>query len=187
MRSAEAGTIRCPVRLPALACAAALAVAAPFAWADDTHAGTLASYALPLATLGATFVVGDRDGAWQFGKATVVTLAGTEVLKRTTHVERPDSSDDQSFPSGHAARAFAASTFVHRRYGLAYAAPLYAVSLWIGATRVNADKHRWGDVAGAAALAAASTWWLVDPRPRGASIGAWRDATGWHAALQMPL
>lgn len=139
--------------------------AATASWADgNRRAGDVLSWALPLGAAGYSLYDGDREGTLQFGKAFAVTLAGTEVLKRTTHVERPDHSDDKSFPSGHASRAFSAATFVHRRYGFEAALPMYAAATYVGWTRVHADQHRWRDVAGSAVLSAAASWWLVDPR-----------------------
>src|SRR5437899_2273767 len=66
------------------------------------RAGDLLSYAIPAVTLGTELLRGERDGALQYTEALAVTLLGTEVLKNTTHVERPDHSNDKSFPSGHA-------------------------------------------------------------------------------------
>jgi membrane-associated phospholipid phosphatase len=164
-------------------CALALALAAaltPTAHADDgsRRAGDALSYALPVGVLGTELLRGERDGAWQFTRSIVVTGAVTELLKRTVHSERPDHTNDQSFPSGHAARAFAAATYVHRRYGWDHAWPLYALSLYVGHTRVQAERHRWADVAGAAAIAAASSWWLVTPRQQPLSVDAQPRARG---------
>jgi membrane-associated phospholipid phosphatase len=107
----------------------------------------------------------DGEGLLQFGASFAVTTGTTEVLKRTTHVERPDHSDDMSFPSGHAASTFAAATFMHRRHGLESAWPWYVAATWVGWTRVDANRHRWGDVIGGAAIAATSTWLLVTTKP----------------------
>ena len=148
----------------------------------NRRAGDVLSYAMPAGVAAYELYQGEREGAWQFGKAFVVTLGATEVLKRTTNVERPDHSNDESFPSGHASRAFSAATYVHRRYGLESAWPMYVAATYVGWTRVDANKHRWSDVAGSAALSAAVTWWLVDPKqdrrvtvlpligPRGAGV-----------------
>ena len=127
------------------------------------HLGDALSYALPAATLAAELARGDREGAWQFATSLTLTLAATEVLKQSIRAERPDGLDDDSFPSGHAARAFSAATYVHRRHGFGYAAPMYLAASWVGHTRVQADRHRWGDVVASAAIAGAATWWLVDP------------------------
>jgi membrane-associated phospholipid phosphatase len=153
--------------LVTLCFAASAALAPACAWCDsesERRAGDVLSYALPAATLGAELLRGERTGALQFGESFALALAATEVLKRTTHVERPDRSDDQSFPSGHATRAFAAATYVHRRHGFGYALPLYAVATYVGYTRVQSDRHRWADVVGAAGVSAAASWWLVKPR-----------------------
>lgn len=140
-----------------------LVTALPAAAADgERRAGDVLSYALPAATAGVELWRGDRQGALQLTRSFVVTVAATELLKRNTGVERPDHTNDESFPSGHAARAFAAATYVHRRHGLESALPLYAGALYVGYTRVQSGRHRWADVVGAAGVAALSSRWLVD-------------------------
>jgi len=142
------------------------ALAAPSALAvDHARVGDVLRYALPASVFAYEAYKGDGEGLWQFGSSWAVTLGATEVLKRTTNVERPDGSDDMSFPSGHAAHAFAAATYMHRRHGFGRAAPYYVLATYVGWTRVNADRHRWGDIAGSAAVAGLSTWLLVDPKP----------------------
>lgn len=136
----------------------------------ERRAGDVLSFALPAATLGAELWRGDRQGALQFAESFVVTIAATEVLKRTTGIERPDHSNDQSFPSGHAARAFAAATYWHRRHGLASAWPAYALATYVGYTRVASNRHRWSDVVGAAAVAGVSSWSLVEPKTSGLQV-----------------
>jgi membrane-associated phospholipid phosphatase len=139
--------------------------------ADLGKTGDVLSRALPAAVLTVELVAGDREGAWQFVQSATTSLVATEILKRTVKSTRPDGSDDRSFPSGHATRAFAAAAFVHRRYGSSAAWPLYGAALVVGHSRVQAQKHRWVDVAGSAALSAASTWWLVEPaRPHALSL-----------------
>ena len=127
--------------------------------------GDVLATAMPLATLGTELYRGDREGAWQYTLTFAASTAGTEVIKRLTHVERPDGSNDQSFPSGHAARAFSAAAYVRRRHGLDAAWPMYIAALYVGHTRVAANRHRWADVAGAALVSEAAAWWLVDPEP----------------------
>jgi membrane-associated phospholipid phosphatase len=147
------------------------------AFADDSgqrRAGDVLSYALPLTTLGVEWGRGDGRGALQLAESFGATVVVTEVFKRTIKSERPDHTNDESFPSGHATRAFAAATYVHRRHGFGSAWPLYALSVYVGHTRVAAQRHRWGDVAGAAAIAAASSWWLVEPKQTAGMGTAWR-------------
>jgi len=152
----------------------------------ERQAGDVLSVAMPVATLGVELWRGEWTGARQFGESFLVTVAATEVLKRTTHVERPDHTNDQSFPSGHAARAFAAATYVHRRYGFEDAWPLYVMATYVGHTRVQSGRHRWADVAGAAGVSALSSWWLVDPKQSATQVTFSRNAitVAWNIPLQ---
>lgn len=123
--------------------------------------GSFLATAMPVATLGTELYRGDREGAWQYALTFTTATVSTEVLKHMIHSERPDGSDNQSFPSGHATRAFSAAAYVRERHGLEAAAPLYLTALYVGYTRVNADRHRWTDIAGAAFVAEAAAAWLV--------------------------
>lgn len=150
----------------ALAACSALIVAAHTQADTEREMGDVLSHALPAAVLGFEFYRGDKEGALQFTTSFAATTLATEVLKRTTKVERPDRTNDLSFPSGHAARAFSAASYIHRRHGWEYALPAYALATYVGHTRVQAKRHRWGDVAGAAAVSTLATWWLVEPKSK---------------------
>lgn len=138
---------------------------------DHRRAGDVLSFALPAGVAVAAWwndrrsppPEGERSELFQFAGSFAATLAATEVLKRTVRSERPDGRDNLSFPSGHASRAFSAASFVHRRHGWEAAWPLYAAAGYVGWTRVDSKRHRWGDVAGSLAVSSAMTWWLVDP------------------------
>lgn len=174
-----------PGWLPA---ALALALAAPAASADvatERRRGDLLSFALPAVVLAAEAARGDGAGAWQFTQTFALTTGGTEVLKRLTQVRRPDGSDDLSFPSGHAARAFSAAAYVHRRHGLGAAGPAIVLATYVGHTRVIADRHRWADIAGAAALSYAVAHWRVEPA--GAAVTVALREGGWQVGLAWPL
>lgn len=82
------------------------------------------------------------------GCALGLTLGVTEVLKHTTHRERPDGSDFKSFPSGHTATAMAMGWRL--KFGMTF--PIGA-----GAGRVWAKKHHVTDVIGGAAIGAAAS------------------------------
>lgn len=140
-------------------------VAVPtYALSQKSVGGFLAT-AMPVATLGTELYRGDREGAWQYALTFTTASVSTEVLKHVIHSERPDGSDNQSFPSGHATRAFSAAAYVRERHGLEVAAPLYVTALYVGYTRVNADRHRWADIAGAALVAEVAAAWLVERAP----------------------
>ena len=167
--------------------ATVLAASAGGALADsdaERQAGDVLATAMPLATLGVELWRGETTGALQFAESFLVTVATTEVLKRITHIERPDGTNDESFPSGHASRAFASATYVHRRYGWQSAWPLYGLATYVGYTRVASDRHHWADVAGSAAVAVLSSWWLVDPKQTvTVALGRRGVSVGWSVSL----
>jgi membrane-associated phospholipid phosphatase len=45
-----------------------------------------------------------------------ISTAIVVPTKKLTHQERPDGSNNQSFPSGHTALAFASAEFLRREY-----------------------------------------------------------------------
>lgn len=155
---------RLVLRLAGLLCV----LAATDAIADGIeNSGHVLRAAVPLYAYGVAWQREDRDGQrqWLYGMgATVVT---TLALKAAIDKERPDGDDDDAFPSGHAATAFAGAGFLHRRYGLREAWPSYVLAGWVGYTRVHADEHEWEDVLGGAAVGLVSNWLLVQP---------WEDA-----------
>ena len=139
------------------------ALAAPAAQAfDHTRAGDVLENALPASVAAMELWRQDREGLWQFGMSFTATWLATQALKQGLDVRRPDGGVE-SFPSGHAAKAFAAATYVHRRHGWDSAWPWYAAGAYVGWTRVNANRHRWIDIAGSLGLAAVSSGWLVEP------------------------
>ncbi len=101
--------------------------------------------------------------------ASVVVAYGLKTgLKAVVKEERPDHSDNKSFPSGHAAIAFAAARSIDKEFRKdCIWIPIagYAAATAIGIERVASDRHHWYDVAAGAALGFGSaelTWWLSD-------------------------
>jgi len=90
------------------------------------------------------------------------------ALKAMIKEERPDHSDNKSFPSGHAAMAFAAARSIDKEFRKdCIWIPIagYAAATAIGIERVASDRHHWYDVVAGAAVgygAAELTWWLSD-------------------------
>lgn len=103
--------------------------------------GDIALIAVPVSTLAATFIIDDKEGSWQFTKGLLLTAGVTYGLKWTVNKQRPDMSNENSFPSGHTSAVFHSAGFVHRRYGFKYAIPSYALAGFTAATRIDADKH----------------------------------------------
>jgi hypothetical protein len=89
-------------------------------------------------------------------RAQIVSGTITFALKLASGRERPDGSGRLSFPSGHAAGAFASATVFSRRYGFKAGAPAYVVAAWIAASRLNENKHFLSDVTFGAAVGIAA-------------------------------
>jgi membrane-associated phospholipid phosphatase len=97
-----------------------------------------------------------------------VAYVGKTALKAVVNEERPDHSDNKSFPSGHAAMAFAAARSIDKEFRkdspwISVAG--YAAATAIGVERVVSDRHHWYDVLAGAALGFGSaelTWWVSD-------------------------
>ena len=102
------------------------------------------------------------------GASVVVAFGVKTALKAMIKEERPDHSDNQSFPSGHAAMAFAAARSIDKEFRKdCIWIPIagYAAATAIGIERVASDRHHWYDVVAGAGVgfgAAELTWWLSD-------------------------
>ena len=102
------------------------------------------------------------------GASVVVAFGAKTALKAMVKEERPDHSDNKSFPSGHAAIAFAAARSIDkefRRESIWIPIAVYAAAMAVGIERVASDRHHWYDVVAGAGLgfgAAELTWWLSD-------------------------
>ena len=93
-----------------------------------TTAGDVILFVLPAATLATTFIAKDKEGSWQFTKTFLINQALTFGLKYTVNKERPDNSDNLSFPSGHTSTTFQSASFIHRRYGFKKSIPAYLLA-----------------------------------------------------------
>ncbi|MGH7681767.1 MAG: phosphatase PAP2 family protein [Candidatus Eiseniibacteriota bacterium] len=74
------------------------------------------------------------------------STATVAIFKATVNRERPDGSDDRSFPSGHSANSFAAATVLERHYGGAVGWIAYGAATFVAASRVIGDHHFLSDV-----------------------------------------
>ncbi|WP_047544915.1 phosphatase PAP2 family protein [Psychroserpens sp. Hel_I_66] len=114
--------------------------------------GDVLLIALPAATLGTSFIIGDEKGAWQFTKGLLLTTGVTYGLKYSVNKPRPDMSNDNSFPSGHTSTVFHSAGFIHMRYGFKYSIPAYALAGFTAASRIDSKKHDILDVLAGAAI-----------------------------------
>lgn len=94
--------------------------------------------------------------------ATSYAIMGTTTIaiKSSVHIERPDGSSDNSFPSGHTATAFAGAEFMWQEYkdqSVWYGIAGYAVATGTGLFRMYNNKHWLTDVAAGAGIGILST------------------------------
>lgn len=120
----------------------------------------------------------DWHGARQLGASLGVTWAATEVLKRTTNVERPNERDDRSFPSGHASISFSAAGYLHARYGWEWGLPAGVAAGLVGWARVEAKEHRWTDVVAGAAIGELSAFLLTSRLNEDVVLLPWGNTSG---------
>lgn len=120
--------------------------------------GDIASYAIPAFAAGVSLYKGDEEGLKQYGLGLLLSMGTTFALKKGVNRTRPDGSNNQSFPSGHTARAFAGASYLQFRYGSEYGIPMMLASGAVGWSRVDADKHYWTDVVAAGLITTAIHW-----------------------------
>jgi hypothetical protein len=94
-------------------------------------------------------------------------VTGTVLtLKSVTHIERPDGTSFNSFPSGHTATAFAGAEFLWQEYkdhSIWYGISGYVVATGTGLFRIYNDRHWLTDVAAGAGIGILCTktaYWL---------------------------
>ena len=90
-------------------------------------------------------------------------LGITHGLKLSINKERPDGSDNNSFPSGHTSVSFQGTAFIQKRYGWKYGASAYVAASFVGYSRVHADKHYVEDVIAGAAIGILNSYYFTTP------------------------
>ena len=85
-------------------------------------------------------------------RAQIVTQSLTAALKLVTGRERPDGSNDNSFPSGHSSGTFATATVLQRHYGWNIGVPAYIVATYVATSRLSEARHYLSDVVFGAAV-----------------------------------
>jgi len=172
------------ILIPAIA---ALALPAP-AHASDSGWATASDVgrdALVITALGLPAVKGDWQGDKQAAFSIGAAFAVTAALKETIHEERPDGSDNKSFPSGHTSASFAAAATLEKRYGWEIGLPAHAVAAFVGVARVEANKHFVHDVIAGAAIGEASGWLLTRRKNDKVQWLPWGDAHGGGVTVAM--
>jgi len=109
-----------------------------------------------------------RAATYDVAQAFLVNAAWTGALKYAVGRERPDGSNNHSFPSGHTSNAFAWATVADRHYGHKVGIPFYVLAGFVGLTRLEENVHHLSDVVAGAALGyiVGRTVVREDSRPR---------------------
>ena len=124
-------------------------------------AGQVIAIALPVVAGGISAWKDDWTGVAQLVLSTGATVGTAFLLKHVVHEQRPDHSDNQSFPSDTAALAYAPADYLWRRYGWQYGIPAYAAASFVGYSRVESKQHHWWDVAASGVMAFGYNWLIT--------------------------
>jgi membrane-associated phospholipid phosphatase len=89
-------------------------------------------------------------------RAQVLSQVLVQGMKISIRRERPDGSNKRSFPSGHAASAFATAGVLHKYYGWKVGAPAYALGSYVALARMSWNRHHATDVVMGAGFGLAS-------------------------------
>jgi len=151
-------------------------------WADISDVG---EFTLIVSSMAAPAILDDwkgfRQAGYSLGTAQGIALLG----KALVHEQRPDNTDNNSFPSGHTSVSFAAATTMYRRHGWKMGFPAYALATLTGSARVAARKHYWHDVVAGAAVGIASGWLFTDAFNDKVQLLPWVDSNGGGVIVTM--
>lgn len=93
-----------------------------------------------------------RQRAIMVVTAEIITEVIVQPTKRLVHAARPDGSDNRSFPSGHAARAFMGAELLRQTHGTWPGVAGYVFATGVAALRISAGRHYLTDVVGGAGV-----------------------------------
>jgi hypothetical protein len=178
--------LRYPIILVSL-----VSAASPSAYAIDHHGwdviGTVGAIGLMGTAMGLPAYREDWEGVEQAAYSISAALGVTFALKEIVQEERPDNSDDRSFPSGHTSNSFSSATTLYRRHGWQTGVPAYAVAVFVGGTRIAADKHYFHDVLAGALIGTVSGWYFTDPINDKVQLNPWIDSKGKGGGMELTL
>ena len=131
----------------------------------------------------------DREGFRQLIYSGAASVAAAYALKYSIHKERPDGSDNHSFPSNHTGVAFMGATFIGQRYGWKYSIPAYIVGGYTAWGRIHSKRHDIWDVLAGAAIGTGCAILITSPFSRGHKLTlmpftAAGQGAGLHATMQ---
>lgn len=125
--------------------------------------GDILVFAAPVAGIITGLAMHDWQGIKQEAFTGLTAIGTTFVLKYTVNKTRPDFSNNHSFPSMHTTVSFAGAAYIQRRYGWGWGIPAYALSVYVGWSRIYAKKHDIWDVIAGAAIGIGSAYIYTRP------------------------
>lgn len=139
---------------------------------------------LPIGALGISIAKGDKQGAIMLAKSVLVESVVVFGLKNLIDRPRPVSGG-LSFPSGHTAISFTASTYLYKRYGWQYGVPATALAAFVGYSRYAPDepRHYFSDVVAGAAIGILTSWLFTDRLVEDAEINVGYSSVNGSLAL----
>lgn len=141
----------------------------------------------PVACIATVLVMQDWEGMKQGAFAAATTVGVSYALKYLVDKDRPDRSNNHSFPSLHTSVSFTGAAFIQKRYGWKWGVPAYAVASYVGWSRTYAKKHDWWDVAAGAALGVGSAYLFTRPFAEKYNLSinpvAGKGCYGLHASI----
>lgn len=121
-------------------------------------AGDIAAVSLPVYNYYLLLSNDDEEGKIEFYKSFLATVVTTYALKYSVKEQRPDRSDNNSFPSSHTSVAFNSATNIALRYGFKEAIYTYAGAAFVAFSRIYEKKHYPVDVAAGALIGMVSSY-----------------------------
>ncbi|SMC76017.1 phosphatase PAP2 family protein [Moheibacter sediminis] len=101
-----------------------------------------------------------KDRTIIYASSQLISAAFVVPLKHIVGEERPDGSNNKSFPSGHTATAFSSAQFMFREYkdsNFLLSISGYSFAVFTGVYRALNDKHWVGDIVAGAGFGILST------------------------------
>lgn len=139
-----------------------------------------------LGLLGVPAQHGFFDRGIETGLAYAFLAASGLVMKKVINAPRPDGTNDESFPSGHACLSFTGAELVRMEYGWGWGAGAYVVATAVAGMRLYNDRHWLSDVlagAGLGILSAHVGRWLLEPTKSALGLGQNAAASGIQASF----
>jgi hypothetical protein len=141
-------------------------------WAPGKYIGstyTQAAVSVGLYTIGRYAIPAAEDGArtnkwshlgFDLLRAQIVSQTLVQGAKQAIRRDRP-TGVCCSFPSGHAATAFATASVIERHFGYRMSVPMMLVATYVATSRLHDNQHFLSDVIFGAAVGTATGWTVV--------------------------